>query len=57
MEQILGEIYIFSLRTTGGSHNDQHVDCDSDQCETTTRNPGSWLPSSDLTPLNEVEEI
>ena len=42
---------------TGGGHSDQHVGRNSDQCDTTTRNPGSWLPSSELTPLDEVEEI
>jgi hypothetical protein len=43
--------------TTSSSHIYRHVNCDSDQRDTTTRNPGSWLFSSDLTPLDEVEEI
>jgi hypothetical protein len=43
--------------TTGGSHIDRHIYCNGDQRETTTRNPSSQLPSSDLTPLSEVEEI
>ena len=42
---------------TDSGHNDQHTDHGNDQCDTSTRNPGSRLPSSDLTPLNEVEEI
>ena len=42
---------------TDNGHIDQHVDHDSDQYDTSTRNRGSRLPSSELTPLNEVEEI
>jgi hypothetical protein len=43
--------------TTGSGHIDRHVNHDSNQCDTLIRNPGSRLPSSDLTPLDEVEEI
>jgi hypothetical protein len=43
--------------TTGSSHINQIIDHDSDQHDTTTRNPDSQLPSSDLTPLDKVEEI
>src|SRR5882762_10633950 len=42
---------------TDNSLVDQHVDRDSDWCDTSTRNRGSRLPSSELTPLDEVEEI
>jgi len=38
---------------TDNGHIDQHVDCNSDRRDTSTRNPGSRLPSSDLTPLDE----
>src|SRR5882762_7048889 len=37
---------------TDSSHNHQHFDRGNDRCDTSTRNPGS-----DLTPLDEVEEI
>ena len=43
-------------RTENG-HVNQHVNCDSDRHDTSTRNRGSRLPSSELTPLDEVEEI
>jgi len=42
---------------TDNSLVDQHVDRDSDRRDTSTRNRGSRLPSSELTPLDEVEEI
>jgi hypothetical protein len=42
---------------TDNGHINQHVNCDSDRCDTSTRNRGSRLPSSELTPLDEVEEI
>jgi hypothetical protein len=42
---------------TDSGHNDQHINHGNDQCDTSTRNPGSRLPSSDLTPLDKVEEI
>src|SRR5882762_2244884 len=42
---------------TDNGHIDQHVDSDSDQHDMSTRNHGSRLPSSELTPLDKVEEI
>jgi hypothetical protein len=42
---------------TDNGHINQHVDCDSDWRDTSTRNRGSRLSSSELTPLDEVEEI
>jgi len=41
---------------TDSGHNDQHINHGNDQCDMSTRNPGSRLPSSDLTPLDEVED-
>jgi hypothetical protein len=44
-------------RTTNSDRIDRHLDRDGERRDTSTRNPGSRLPSSDLTPLDEVEEI